>query len=64
MKIKNISTSIAIIDDKNVGGLSLTLYPTQEITIFNEDAEKSPTLKSYIDGGYIQRRLFFGVLVR
>jgi len=29
MKIKNISTSIAIIDDKNVGGLSLTLYPTQ-----------------------------------
>lgn len=53
MKIKNISNSIAIINDIRKGGSGLTLPPNTEILIFDEDAEKSATLKLYINDGII-----------
>lgn len=55
MKIKNISTSNVIITDMISKGQSLIIYPNQEMTLFDEDTEKSSVLKQYITDGVIQK---------
>ncbi len=54
MKIKNVSTSIAVISDiKDSSGEGLTLQPNSEVIIHDEDAEKSSTLQQFITDGII-----------
>lgn len=55
MKIKNISTSIALIPEiKDSEGAGLIVQPNQEVIIYDEDAEKSPTLQGYITDHIIE----------
>jgi len=56
MKIKNVSSSnLAIPEIKDNQGAGLTLSPGAEVIIYDEDAEKSPSLASYITSGYVQK---------
>jgi hypothetical protein len=53
MKIKNISDSIAVVSDLLDNGVDLILRPGEIKPLFNEDTEKSATLKHYVDTGVI-----------
>jgi hypothetical protein len=54
MKIKNISSSNIILSDiKDAGGRETYVYAGQEVVIYDEDAEKSGSLRQYILDGYI-----------
>ena len=56
MKIKNVSTSnLQIPEIKDSQGAGLMLSPGAEVIIYDEDAEKSPTLASYITAGYVTK---------
>jgi len=56
MKIKNVSSSILTIPEiKDDQGAGLVLSPGVEVIIYDEDAEKSPSLASYITAGYVQK---------
>ena len=54
MKVKNISTSIAIITDMVISGQGLVIGPNQEVLLYDEDTEKSAVLKQYIADNIIQ----------
>lgn len=54
MKVKNVSSSVAIITDMVTSGQGLIVPPDAEIIIHDEDAEKSPVLQQYISDGIIE----------
>jgi len=54
MKVKNTSSSVAIITDMVTSGQGLMIFPNQEITLYDEDTEKSAVLKQYIADGIIE----------
>ena len=54
MKVKNVSSSVAIITDMIISGQGLVIYPNQEVLLYDEDTEKSAVLKQYIADNIIQ----------
>lgn len=54
MKVKNTSSSVAIITDMVTSGQGLVIGPGQEILLYDEDTEKSSVLKQYITDGIIE----------
>ena len=57
MKIKNNTSGIIAINDMGGGqsGQSLILQPGAEVVVYDEDAEKSPSLASYLTSGAITK---------
>lgn len=56
MKIKNVSTSNIIIPEiKDAQGSGLLLSPGAEVEIYDEDAERSSTLATYLTQGLITK---------
>jgi len=52
MKIKNVSAKNVSTDDiKNLDGTNVVINAGQEVTLFDEDIEKSPDIKAYMTDG-------------